>query len=197
MSETINCNILHEMKVIDYLKENTIYLDCEIDRDSQVLFCRQLRKLARQELAKKKSERLPIKIYISSFGGSVWSVFHMISDMEYWQENGIVIETYCHGYTCSGGSKILMAGSKGHRYITRYARVLIHQPNSFRCGRSTLQEDIDDLRYTLEDWELLKEIFKKHTNLTDKELLELTEKNRDVIYFSKEVIEKGLADKII
>ena len=45
MGEYIIANkILEEAKLNDYLKDNTIYLDCEVDRESQVLFCRQLRK---------------------------------------------------------------------------------------------------------------------------------------------------------
>ena len=78
--------LLMEMKKNDFLHNNTIYLDCEIDRESQVMFCRQLRKLAEKELVKPEKERQSIKIRISSFGGWVCSVFAMISDMEMWQE---------------------------------------------------------------------------------------------------------------
>lgn len=189
--------LLEEMKYIDYLNENTIYLDCEIDRESQVMFCRQLRKLALKELAKPQDERENIKIRISSFGGWVCSVFAMISDMEYWQEQGLIIETYCDGYTASGGSKILMAGTKGHRYITRYATVLIHQIQSGLYGNSTLQEDIKRVENTLKDWDMLKSIFKKHSNLSDEDILNFTEKNIDFVYRPIECLEKGIVDHII
>lgn len=189
--------LLEEMKYIDYLNENTIYLDCEIDRESQVMFCRQLRKLALKELAKPQDERENIKIRISSFGGWVCSVFAMISDMEYWQEQGLIIETYCDGYTASGGSKILMAGTKGHRYITRYATVLIHQIQSGLYGNSTLQEDIKRVENTLKDWDMLKSIFKKHSKLTDEDILNFTEKNIDFIYRPLECVAKGIVDHII
>lgn len=189
--------MLEEAKRKDYLLANTIYLDCEIDRNSQVLFCRQLEKLANQELKKKPSDRKPIKIKISSYGGVVWDTFAMISCMEYWQEKGIIIETICYGYACSGASKVLMAGTKGHRKITRYARVLIHQSNSFKCGHSTLQEDLIDVKYSKQDFELLKDLFRKHTSLSEQELLDLTEKNIDVQYFSEQAKEKGIVDIII
>lgn len=192
-----NNTMLDEMKRSDYLNKNMIYLDTEIDRESQTMFVRQLNKLAKQEYDKPMEDRRPIVIVLSCFGGVVWDVFSMISYMEFWQEKGIVIETRCNGYVCSGGSKILMSGTKGHRYITRYARVLIHQSNSFKYGRTTLQEDKIDLKYSLEDWELMKDIFRKHTDLTDEELENLTEKNIDVIYFADEAIEKGLCDHII
>lgn len=188
--------ILEEMKVNDYLKNNTIYLDCEIDRESQVRFCRELRKLSEQELVKPKSEQKHIKIRISSFGGWVCSVFAMVSYMEYWQEKGIIIETYGDGYTASGGSKILFAGSKGHRYITRYGTVLIHQSGGFGSAY-TLQEKINELKYTLKDWELIKKMFKKHTKLTDEEINNFTEKNVDFTYYPEECIEKSIVDHII
>lgn len=189
--------MLEEAKRKDYLLGNTIYLDCEIDRASQVLFCRQLEKLANQELKKKPSDRKPIKIKISSYGGVVWDTFAMISCMEYWQEQGIIIETICYGYACSGASKILMAGTKGHRQITRYARILIHQSNSYKCGHSTLQEDIMEVKNSKEDFELIKKLFRKHTKLSDKELDDLTEKNVDVLFFPNEAKEKGIVDIIL
>lgn len=188
---------LDEMKINDYLNHNIIYLDTEIDRESQVLFCRQLRKLAEQELVKEPSERKNIKIKISSFGGWVCAVFAMVSYMEYWQEKGIIIETYCDGYTASGGSKVLAAGSKGHRYMTRYGTVLFHQPNGYGYGTSTLQEHIKSVEDSLKDWETLKTMIKKHTKITEKELNEYTEKNIDFIYRPQECLEKSIVDHII
>ena len=188
--------VLEEMKINDYLKSNTIYLDCEIDRESQVRFCRELRKLAEQELSKPVSEREHIKVKISSFGGWVVATFAMVSYMEYWQEKGIIIETYADGYTASGGSKILMAGSKGHRYITRYGTVLFHQSGGY-SNAYTLQEKINELKYSLKDWEVLKQMFRKHTKLTDKEIVDFTEKNVDFIYYPEECVEKSIVDHII
>ena len=189
--------LLNQMKVNDYIKNNVIYLDTEIERESQVLFCRQLEKLALQELAKEEKDRKPITIKISSYGGVVWDVFCMVSMMEYWQEKGITIKTVCMGYVASGGSKILMAGSKGHRYITRYARVLIHQSNSFSYGHTTLQEKLMDAKYSLEDFELIKEMFRKHTKLSEEQLKDLVDKNIDVQFFADEAVKLGLADNII
>ena len=189
--------VLEEMKMNDYLKENTIYLDCEIDRGSQIMFCRQLRKLANQELSKPIEQRKSIKVRISSFGGWVCSVFAMISDMEMWQEKGIIIETYCDGYTASGGSKILMAGTKGHRFITRYGTVLIHQSNSYKQGQSTLQEDIKDVEESLKDWNTICDIFKKHTKLTEEDINNFLEKNINFTYRPDECIKKGIVDQIL
>ena len=188
--------VLEEMKINDFLKENTLYLDCEIDRESQVLFCRQLRKLAMKELAKPKSEQQHIKVRISSFGGWVCAVFAMISYMEYWDEKGIIIETYCDGYCASGGSKILMAGSKGYRYITRYGTVLFHQSNGGGYS-NTLQEKIKDTEEALKDWETIKIAFRKHTKLSEQDIFDFTDKNINFTYRPNECITKGIVDHII
>lgn len=188
--------ILEEMKINDYLKNNTIYLDCEIDRESQVRFCRELRKLAEQELAKPKNEQKSVKVRISSFGGWLVSVMAMVSYMEYWQEQGLIIETFGDGFTASGGSKILFSGTKGYRYITRYGTVLIHQSGG-GGNPYTLQEKKIDLKYSLKDWELVKKMFRKHTKLTEQEIEDFTEKNIDFIYYPEECLEKGIVDHII
>lgn len=197
MATVVQNSFLDEMKLNDYKLENTIYLDCEIDRASQVEFCRKLKFLALRELDKEEKDRKPIKIKISSFGGWVCSVFAMISYMEYWQEKGIIMETYCDGYTASGGSKILMAGSKGHRYMTRYGTCLIHQSNSFKYGQSTLQEDIKNVEESVKDWNTICDIFRKHTKLSEEDIRNFTEKNVDFTYRPKECLEKGIVDHII
>lgn len=189
--------VFEEMKLNDYLKKNTLYIDEELDRTTQIKFCRQLEKLGCQEMKKPIQDRNSIKVKISSFGGMILSVFAMVSYMERIQEQGVIIETYCDGYVASGASKLLMAGSKGHRYITRYGIVLFHQPNSFRIGHSTLQEDIKGLEDYLKDWETLKEMIRKHTNIPEEELTNYTEKNIDFIYRPKEALDFGIVDHIV
>ena len=125
-------NLLLNAKLNDYLKDNTIYLDCEVDRESQVLFCRQLRRLCERELKKKKEDRKPIKIYISSYGGVLVDYFAMASMILHYEEKGIIIETINMGYSCSAGFYLLILGTKGHRYSTRYGELLVHQ---IQCGQ--------------------------------------------------------------
>lgn len=189
--------MLSTIKEQDYLNKNTIYLDTEIDSESQVLFCRQLEKLAKQELEKRDEDRSPIIIKITSYGGSVYSVFAMISYMEYWKNKGIVIETICDGFTASGGSKILMCGTKGHRYTTKYSRILLHQIQTSQYGSMTHSDLINKLEDLNEEWDTIKEILKNNTKLTDEEIDGYIKYNQDVMYSSKEAIEKGIIDKII
>lgn len=189
--------ILDKMIINDYKYNNTIHIIKEIDSNIQVMFCHQLRKIAEKELPKPQKERKNIKVRTCSPGGSIPAVMAMVTYMEYLQEQGLIIETYCDGGTSSGGSKLLAAGSKGHRYITRYGNVLFHQPQLGKFGYSTLQEEIKSVEQSKRDWEQLKNMIRKHTKLTEKEIEDFTEKNIDVVYNPQECIEKGIVDHII
>lgn len=189
--------LFEQMKLTDYTKHNTIYFDTEFDRDSCLLFCRQLKKLCQQELRKEEKDRKHVKVIITSYGGSVYDYFSCASLMEYYKEKGIIIETYCYGYCMSAGAKLLILGSKGYRYATRYASILLHQIQTTNFGKQTLQERIQDSQQLQKDWKLLKSIIKNNTNLTEEEIEDFTRLNLDVFYTSEEALEKGIIDNII
>ena len=189
--------LLEEMKQYDYLQKNTIYLDDEVSRDTQIMFCRQLRKLGDQELAKSEKERNPIKIRISSFGGWVVSFMAMASEMLHYQEKGLIIETYCDGFCMSAGAYLLMLGSKGHRFATRFSDILIHQTQFSGSGHQTYREKEKNFEYDKRDWKMLCDLMKEYTKLSDEDIEGLTKYNLDVSLSSMEAIEKGIIDQII
>lgn len=186
---------LEDMKRNDLTNNNIIYLDYELDRDTQIRPCREIRGLCERELVKPVNRRKPIKIMISSFGGSVYSLFSIVSLMEHYEEKGIIIETYCEGFTASAGAKILIAGSKGHRYISRYGKILVHQPNGFCAGSyQEIKKQVDDLE---DDFNTVKDIFRKHTKLSEEDLTTMSTVNHDIILKPQECIEKGLVDNLL
>lgn len=197
MEEIIFKNkLLEDMKEIDYKYHNTIYLDCEVMRETSVLFCRQLRKLGNQELAKPENERKPIKIYISSYGGILTDYFSMASTMLMYEEKGVIIETYNMGYSCSAGAYLLMLGTKGHRYSTRYGEILVHQ---IQCGQPYgTQTDMKVRMNNIEkNWDVLKDIMSKYTKMTKEDIENLTKLNIDIIYDPIEALDKGIIDVIL
>lgn len=188
--------IAEEMILNDYKYENTIYLNDEVDRDSQVKFCRQLRKLVENELSKPIKERRPIKIRITSCGGSVSSFFAMASEIERAKESGLIIETYCDGYAYSAGAFLLIMGTKGHRYATRYCDILLHQMQLF-TGQQTHQEYKSYMETLEKHWKTIKKIIKENTNLTVEEIEGFLKFNLDVYYDGEEAVKKGIVDKLI
>lgn len=189
--------MFEEMIRYDYLNKNIIYLCEEVDRDSQVMFCRQLRKLGEQELLKPKAEQKPIKIRISSFGGWVVSFMAMASTMLHYQEKGLIIETYCDGFCMSAGAYLLMLGSKGHRFATRFSDILIHQTQFSGGGHQTYREKEKSFEYDKRDWKMLCDLMREHTKLSEDEIEGLTKYNLDVSFSSLEALEKGIIDQII
>ena len=188
---------LEEAKLNDYLNKNVIYLDCEIDRDSSVWFCRQLSKLAERELKKEEKDRKPIKVMINSYGGCVVDFFYIASTMLRYEEKGVVIETYCNGYAMSAGAYILMLGSKGHRYATRFCNIVVHQTQLTLCSHYT-QADLKQLNEDVEkNWDILVDLMKKYTDMSDKDIENLIDKNLDVTYHAKDALEKGIIDIIL
>ena len=189
--------LLESMKEYDYLHKNTIYLDDEVSRDTQVMFCRQLRKLAEQELVKPEKDRQSIKIRISSFGGWVVSFMALASIMLHYQEKGIIIETYCDGFCMSAGAYLLMLGTKGHRYATRFSDILIHQ-TQFSCGgHQTYREKEKSFEYDKRDWKMLCDLMRDYTELSEEDIEGLTKYNLDISFSSIEALEHGIIDKII
>ena len=189
--------LLESMKEYDYLQKNTIYLDDEVSRDTQVMFCRQLRKLGEQELAKAEKERKPIKIRISSFGGWVVSFMAMASEMLHYEEKGLIIETYGDGFCMSAGAYLLMLGSKGHRYATRFSDILIHQTQFSGGGHQTYREKEKSFEYDKRDWKMLCDLMREYTELSEEDIEGLTKYNLDVSFSSTEALEKGIIDQII
>ena len=68
----------------------------------------------------------PISLYINSPGGSVTAGMAIYDTMQYVKCD---VSTICIGLAASMGAFLLAAGTKGKRYITPNARVLLHQPH--------------------------------------------------------------------
>jgi len=68
-----------------------------------------------------------IPIVIDSFGGSVYSLFSMLSDIE---SSRLPIATICIGKAMSAGSVLLAHGSPGMRFMDPNSTVMIHEISS-------------------------------------------------------------------
>ena len=83
------------------------------------------------EINMMKEEEAPenIKLIINSPGGSVHSAFHLIDVMK---QSRIPVHTVAMGLAASCGVLTLMAGEKGHRYITQNTSCLLYTSPSPR-----------------------------------------------------------------
>lgn len=130
-----------------------------------------------------------IYLYINSPGGSV-TAGTMLYDIMQLIPNDIV--TVAVGMAASMGQFLLTAGTKGKRFITPHARVLLHQPSGGFGGTSsdivTQAELIIDMKHTLAG------ITAKNTGKTTEQVNK--DGDRDKWFTAEEALEYGFVDYI-
>ena len=111
----------------DFTKRRVIHLTGEVNSESAQAVCMQIRYLA------SKSDD-DIYLIINSPGGSVSDGLAIYDAM-----NGVACDvvTVGTGVAASMGAFLLSSGTKGKRYITTTAEVMIHQPLGGVQGQAT------------------------------------------------------------
>ncbi|MHC4236057.1 MAG: ClpP family protease, partial [Planctomycetota bacterium] len=131
-----------------------------------------------------------VNLYINSRGGLVDQTLAIYDTMQFM---GCDLATYCIGQAASGAALILMAGTKGKRYILPNARVMLHQPYGGIGGQA------EDMRIQAEEIlknkQRLNEIIAEHTGQTVDKVTEETE--RDRFLSADEAREYGIVDEIL
>jgi len=131
-----------------------------------------------------------INLYINSPGGLVDQTLAIYDTM---QLVGCKIATYCIGQAASGAAVILMAGTKGKRFILPNAKVMLHQPYGGITGQA---EDIRiQAEEVLRDKQRLNEIIAESTGRPIAEIIAGTE--RDRFLNAAEALEFGVVDEIL
>ena len=102
------------------LKERIIFLGSDVRDDNANAICAQMLLLAAEDSEK------DIWLYINSPGGSVTAGMAIFDTMQ-WIPNDVA--TVAMGMAASMGQFLLSAGTKGKRYATPHARVMMHQPS--------------------------------------------------------------------
>jgi len=110
------------------LKDRIIWLGSEVRDDNSNEIAAKLLLLAAED------DKKDIYLYINSPGGSITAGMAIYDTMQF-VPNDIV--TVGIGMAASMGQLLLTAGTKGKRYITPNARVLLHQPHGGFGGTSS------------------------------------------------------------
>lgn len=155
----------NRMAVIDLesklLQNNIIFITGEINELTVSGYQGELFYLA-SKISPTESQKNPIKIYINSPGGEIYSLLGLYDVMQLFINQGYVIETVNIGLAASAAAVILLTGSKGHRFCLPNATVMLHQPSSGTWGKVTDMEI--DVKESKRLKELLNDIIKKHTS---------------------------------
>lgn len=110
------------------LKDRIILLTGEVNEEMSELVVAQL-----LYLESENSEK-DIKMYINSPGGSIVDGLAIFDTMQLIKPD---VSTMCIGHAASMGAFLLGGGTKGKRFITPNAEVMIHQPLGGARGQTT------------------------------------------------------------
>jgi ATP-dependent Clp protease protease subunit len=174
-----------EMSLADMLLENRIIFLAGpiIDRTASTV----IQQLLYLQSIKRSQD---VHLYINSPGGLVDQTLAIYDTMQFM---GCEVATYCIGQAASGAAVLLMAGTKGKRFILPNAKVMLHQPYGGITGQA---EDIRiQAEEVLRDKRRLNEIIARCTGKPI-ESVEL-ETERDRYLNADEALAYGIVDEIL
>jgi len=174
-----------EMSLTDMLLENRIiFLAGPIVERTASIVIQQL--LYLQSIRRDQD----VNLYINSPGGLVDQTLAIYDTMQF---VGSDIATYCIGQAASGAAIILMAGTKGKRFILPNAKVMLHQPYGGITGQA---EDIRiQAEEVLRDKARLNQIIARCTGKSVDKVAEETERDRYLT--ADQSLAYGIVDEIL
>ena len=165
------------------LKERIIFLGSDVRDENANAICAQLLLLAAEDPNK------DIWLYINSPGGSVTAGMAIYDTMK-WVPNDVA--TVAMGLAASMGQFLLSAGTKGKRYATPHARVMMHQPSGGIGGTAS------DIKIQAEQMLHIKqqmaELIAEHTGQTLEQITK--DSDRDRWFTAEEAKDYGFVDHV-
>ncbi|TDE97291.1 ATP-dependent Clp protease proteolytic subunit [Occultella glacieicola] len=166
------------------LKERIIWLGSEVRDENANQICAQMLLLAAEDPEK------DIWLYINSPGGSVTAGMAIYDTMQYVQPD---VATVAMGMAASMGQFLLASGTKGKRYATPHARVMMHQPSGGIGGTAT---DIKiNAELILHMKKVMAELTAEQTGHTVEEINR--DADRDRWFTAAEALEYGFIDHVV
>lgn len=132
-----------------------------------------------------------ISMWINSPGGDVYG-FYTIYDMMQLIE--APVETICLGKAFSAGALLLAAGSKGKRFATPNARIMIHQVQIDGVGGTGTELEIEAKEVKILK-DSLVDILAAHTGQKKRTISKDME--HDKFFSAKDAVKYGLIDNIL
>jgi ATP-dependent protease ClpP protease subunit len=175
-----------------YVVDNNIYFNDDITMDTINKLNKQMRALQTKLISmgtNLKIEPPPIRLHITSNGGSVFAAFRAINCMK---SLSVEVHTIVDGYAASAATMISVCGDK--RYINKYSNMLIHELRSATSWNkmSELEDEVDNMKKIMDQ---IKDIYVEHTDLSRVELNKLLK--RDLDWDVNKCLKAGLVDEIL
>lgn len=183
--QTIDKTGLHTNNLYSeiFLKERKIYLFDELNNNVSAEIIMQLEYLD-------NNGKGDITLYINSLGGSVVAGFSIIDFMDKCKND---VVTICTGCSASMAAVILSCGTKGKRFITPYAEVMIHQPLGSVNGQAS---DIERAaKHISKTKELIINLLSERTGQSKKHIA--ADCDRDTYLTADEAVKYGIVDRMM
>jgi len=165
------------------LKECIIWLGSEVRDENANAICSQLLLLSAEDPEK------DIYLYINSPGGSVTAGMAIYDTMKFIPNDVVTVAT---GLAASMGQFLLSSGTKGKRYATPHARILMHQPSGGIGG--TASDIRIQAELILHMKQVMAELTAEQTGQTVEQIL--IDNDRDKWFTAEEGLAYGFFDKI-
>ena len=166
------------------LKDRIIWMGEEVKDDMANRICAQMLMLAAED---PKSD---IWRYINSPGGSITAGMAIYDTMQLIEPD---VATVGIGMCASMGQFLLSSGTKGKRFLTSHARVLMHQPSGGIGGTTTDVRISAELIMNMK--KTLAELTAEQTGHTVEEIYRDNE--YDHWFTAQEALEYGFVDKLV
>jgi ATP-dependent Clp protease protease subunit len=178
--------------------ERDIFLSKQVNQDSMNEIVKKIIHINESDKHNKKLYKLhgikykrkPIRLFIDSYGGTVYQCLGLIGVME---KSKTPVHTYVTGCAMSCGFLILINGHK--RFAYKYATPLYHQVSGGLWGKlKDMEEDIDETKRLQK---VIEEMTLRRTKITPEILKEKYEKKQDWYLNAQEGLEWGVVDEIV
>lgn len=132
----------------------------------------------------------PIKIFLDSYGGSVYQCFGLLSVIE---RSKTPIHTIVTGCAMSAGFMILICGHK--RFAHKLSTPLYHQVSSGATGTAKeIEEKVVEIKRLQEQ---LESVVREKTNISKKKLKDIFDIQKDWYMTAEEALELNVVDEIL
>ena len=146
------------------------------------------------EEGKQTIEHEPVKLIVSTHGGSAHEMFSIYDTFRMVQKD-FEIHTVGLGKVMSAGIVLLAAGTKGKRKVGKNCRLMIHPVASASVG------DLKDIENETKEIRILQKMYIQalvdNSNLTESKVKRMFRKKVNTYISAEEAIKFGIADEII
>tara|TARA_Y100001973_G_C5160774_1_gene313397 strand:- start:148 stop:807 length:660 start_codon:yes stop_codon:yes gene_type:complete len=171
--------------------DNTIMFYGEVTEKNAKLLNKAIRTLDKElQIFKLKfgCDCPPLKLFISSYGGSVFAGFSIMDTIKNCKTP---VHSYIDGSAASAATLISVVAKK--RFIFPNSFMLIHQLSSAMWGNyEAMKDEMENLDLIMGK---IKKIYKEHTNMSARQITEILK--RDKWFEAEKCLELGLVDEIV